>query len=60
MTGEELKQRRQTLGLTREALATLLPLPLGTLKDQEQGATPVHSLMERALRDVERELAGRR
>lgn len=57
MTGEELKQRRLAMGLTREALAALLPLNLRTLQDQEQGANPVHPLMDRAMKHLESECA---
>lgn len=62
MTGEQLKKWREshrlpdtTRPLTRAQLSALSNLPVRTLQGFEQGARPMHALMERALRDMERQ-----
>lgn len=56
MTAEELKSWRTARGLSQSDLAARLPVPLGTLRDWEQGKREPHALLPRALRDLDREL----
>ena len=57
MTGAELKARRESLGLSQAALARLLPVSLDTLQNWEQGVRRPPTILDRALRDLERERA---
>ena len=46
---------RKKLGLTQEAFATALQIPLGTLRDWEQGRTSLDPAAESLLRAVARD-----
>jgi len=57
MTPAELKARRERLGLSQAGLARLLPVSVDTLQNWEQGLRKIPSILDRALRDLERERA---
>lgn len=57
MTADELVAWRKAHGLkSRQVLADLLPVPVGTLKGWETGRFAMPSFLPRALADLEREL----
>lgn len=58
MTSEELRSRRQALGLSLVQLAEHLDIPKDTLSRWELGKLPIRhdELLSRALNDLEREM----
>lgn len=57
MTPETLRTRRDALGLSQPALAALLGVNEMTLSRWERGVRGIPPLLDRALRDLERECA---
>lgn len=57
MTGAELKQRREKLGLTQSSLAKLLGTTQNTIARNERGDSPIQNptMMDLALKTIERE-----
>ena len=60
MTSDELQAWRRARGMRQPDLAARLEIPLGTLRNYEQGHRPVPALMRRALNDIDRELEDER
>lgn len=60
MTGAELRSWRERLGLSQAQLAPMLGTDQGWISRAEAGKTPIRNpvMLERALRDIERELTG--
>jgi transcriptional regulator with XRE-family HTH domain len=54
MTGEELKEKRTTLGLTQAQLAEILEVKPNTVARWERGILTVPKAIELALETVER------
>lgn len=50
MTSDELKAMRNEAGLTQEQLATKLKVAGSTIKNWEQGRTPIHYLTAEGIR----------
>ena len=57
MTPDAIKEFRARLGLSRAELARRLPVAYRTLEDWEAGKASPPDYLERALRDLERELS---
>lgn len=63
MTGAELKERREHLELTQEKLARELDMTVSSIARWEQlkeGEIPNARLLDRALKDLERELISKK
>lgn len=58
MTGEELRSRRQQLGISQESLSQRLDIPKNTVARWERGEVEIRhaAILERALNDLEREM----
>ena len=56
MKGEELRRKREQLGLTQEELAKHLGVKRLSIIRWENGQTEIDKILERAMRDLEREL----
>lgn len=56
MTPQELKAFRTELGLTQKQMAELIPVPLITYKQWEQGKFKTPGYFWRVTRDIERQL----
>lgn len=59
MTPSEIKAARARLGLSQAKLAAALPAATRTVEDWEAGRRTPPDYLERALRDLEAELARR-
>ena len=57
MTGEVLRRWRLKMHLTQEELARRLGVTVGAVSRWERGDRPIPSLLTRAMRDLEEELA---
>jgi len=56
MKAEDLKRKREQLGLTQEELAKYLGVKRLSVIRWENGQTEIDKMLERAMRDLEREL----
>jgi len=56
MKGDDLRRKREQLGLTQEELAKHLGVKRLSIIRWENGQTEIDKILERAMRDLEREL----
>ena len=56
MTADDLRRKREQLGLTQEELAKHLGVKRLSVIRWENGQTEIDKILERAMRDLEREL----